>query len=144
MKPENCTYPNCFICKYTDCQWENAERDIKAQKKRKKYHADIEGSRREQNEYRRSKNIYRDEKGLNKNQRSMYDFILDYVKEHLYPPAITEIADAVGIATSTVQSNLLRIQKAGLISLGKGQRAIQLNGYELVQKGVSNGKTTVD
>ena len=143
MKPVNCTYPNCFVCKYSDCQWDNPERDIKIQKKKEKYNADIENKRRKQREYRKRKNTYRDEMGLNKNQRNMYEFILNYVQRNLYSPAITEIADAVGISTSTVQSNLLKIQKVGLISLGRGQRAIRLNGYELVQKGAFNGKTAV-
>lgn len=137
MKPERCTYPNCFVCEYSDCEWEEAEKDIKAEKKRKKYHADIEESRRKQREYRsrKRKSTYRDSDGLNKNQRKMFDFIVSYVKENLYPPSITEIAEYVGISNTTVQSNLIRIQKCGLIKLGTGQRSIQLLGYELVQKG---------
>lgn len=137
MKPERCTYPNCFVCEYSDCEWEEAEKDIKAEKKRKKYHADIEESRRKQREYRsrKRKSTYRDSDGLNKNQRKMFDFIVSYVKENLYPPSVTEIAEYVGISNTTVQSNLIRIQKCGLIKLGTGQRSIQLLGYELVQKG---------
>ena len=144
MKPEKCTYPNCFVCEYSDCQWEDAEKDIKAEKKRKRYHADIEESRRKQREYRKRKSTYRDADGLNKNQRNMYDFIVSYTRKNLYSPSIGEIGESVGISISTVQSNLIRIQNCGLIRLGKGQRSIQLLGYELVQKGVNHGKTTVD
>ena len=135
MKPDQCCYPNCFVCPYDDCMWENAEKDIMAERKRIRYHQNIEESRKKQRDYRKIKSeSYRDKNGLNPNQRKMYQFIVEYVGQHLYPPSIVEIATFVGIALSTAQNNLQRIQKCGLIELGEGQRCIRLVGYEISKK----------
>ena len=158
MKPKNCCYPDCFHCVLPDCEWQDMERDIQNEKRRERYHADLGESRRKQREYRKSfdynekvreyrksKSSYRNENGLNANQQKVYEFLVRYITKNLYSPTIAEIANAVGIAWSTAENDVKRIQKQGLIQLGKGQRCIRLVGFELVRKERrEDGETAAD
>ena len=64
------------------------------------------------------------------NQRSIYDFIKDFVRSNGYPPSIREIGKAVGLASSsTVHGHLARLEKKGLLRIEKDKpRAIQITG----------------
>lgn len=72
-----------------------------------------------------------------KGRRAMdmiYEAIVNYTIENLYPPSIPEIKEITGInSTSTVQMRLLNLELEGKITLGNGSRSIKLNGYKLVK-----------
>lgn len=72
-----------------------------------------------------------------KGRRTMdmiYDAIVNYTIENLYPPSIPEIKEITGInSTSTIQMRLLNLELEGKITLGSGSRSIKLNGYKLVK-----------
>ncbi len=54
---------------------------------------------------------------------SIYQFIVDYVHENGYPPAVRDICAGVGIrSTSTIHSHLKRLQQAGRIEYSAGKR----------------------
>ena len=64
----------------------------------------------------------------------IYDAIVNYTVENLYPPSIPEIKELTGInSTSTIQMRLLNLELEGKITLGSGNRSIKLNGYKLVK-----------
>lgn len=64
----------------------------------------------------------------------IYDAIVNYTIENLYPPSIPEIKEITGInSTSTIQTRLLNLELEGKITLGSGSRSIKLNGYKLVK-----------
>src|SRR5699024_543982 len=53
---------------------------------------------------------------LSKRQQMIFDFIKDEVNKKGYPPSVREIAEAVGLASSsTVHGHLARIEKKGYI-----------------------------
>ncbi len=57
---------------------------------------------------------------LSERQQHMLVFIQDYYQEHLYPPTIREIGEAVGISsTSVVNYNLNKLVDAGMIQRNK-------------------------
>lgn len=65
----------------------------------------------------------------------IYEAIVSYTQKHLYPPSILNIKEMTNInSTSTIQTNLVRLEKEGLIELGNGNRCIKLIGYELIKK----------
>jgi SOS-response transcriptional repressor LexA len=64
----------------------------------------------------------------------IYDAIVNFTIENLYPPSIPEIKEITGInSTSTIQMRLLNLELEGKITLGSGSRSIKLNGYKLVK-----------
>lgn len=76
------------------------------------------------------------QRGVQTRQR-MYDAIVAYTQEHLYPPSVREIADMSGLrSTSSAFEQLKRLQAAGLIEIDSYQpRCIKLVGYKLVKGG---------
>ena len=68
-------------------------------------------------------------------QQEIWDFLVDYVDRHGYPPTVREIGDAVGLASpSTVHAHLANLERAGLLRrdptkpralelVGRGKRA---------------------
>ncbi len=49
-------------------------------------------------------------------QQEIWDFLVDYVDHHGYPPTVREIGEAVGLASpSTVHAHLANLERAGLI-----------------------------
>lgn len=63
----------------------------------------------------------------------IYESIVSFTIENLYPPSIPEIKELVGIkSSSTIQTNLVRLEREGKIKLGDGNRCIKLLGYKLV------------
>lgn len=70
-------------------------------------------------------------------QQKIYDFIVEYTKEHLYSPSINDICKGTGLRSkSTVWGHLTKIEKDGLIELPEFStpRAIRLVGYKLVKE----------
>src|SRR6266540_1143520 len=51
-------------------------------------------------------------------QQEIWDFLVDYVDRHGYPPTVREIGEAVGLASpSTVHAHLANLERAGLLKL---------------------------
>ncbi len=61
-------------------------------------------------------------------QAEILDFIIDYAKEHAYPPSVREICAGVGLSsTATVHTHLRNLQQKGLIERDKSkQRSIRV------------------
>jgi repressor LexA len=65
-------------------------------------------------------------------QQEIWDFLVDYVDEHGYPPTVREIGEAVGLASpSTVHAHLANLERAGLLKRDPTKpRAVELVGRE--------------
>ncbi len=80
------------------------------------------------------------EKGR-KTMDMIYEAIINYTTENLYPPSIPELKEMTGInSTSTIQLRLANLEQEGKITLGNGNRCIKLNGYKLVRMESENGQ----
>jgi repressor LexA len=67
---------------------------------------------------------------LTTRQQEIWQFLVDYVDEHGYPPTVREIGEAVGLASpSTVHAHLANLERAGLLRRDPTKpRAIELVG----------------
>jgi repressor LexA len=67
---------------------------------------------------------------LSKRQSEIYDFVLNYVDEHGYPPTVREIGEAVGLASpSTVHAHLANLERAGYLRRDPTKpRALEVTG----------------
>ncbi len=65
-------------------------------------------------------------------QQEIWDFLVDYVDQHGYPPTVREIGEAVGLASpSTVHAHLANLERAGLLKRDPTKpRALELVGRE--------------
>jgi repressor LexA len=65
-------------------------------------------------------------------QQEIWDFLVDYVDGHGYPPTVREIGEAVGLASpSTVHAHLANLERAGLLRRDPTKpRALELTGRE--------------
>lgn len=65
-------------------------------------------------------------------QREIWDFLVDYLDRHGYPPTVREIGEAVGLASpSTVHAHLANLERAGLLRRDPTKpRALELTGRE--------------
>jgi len=65
-------------------------------------------------------------------QQEIWDFLVDYVDRHGYPPTVPEIGEAVGLASpSTVHAHLANLERAGLLKRDPTKpRALELVGRE--------------
>ena len=63
-------------------------------------------------------------------QQEIWDFLVDYVDRHGYPPTVREIGDAVGLASpSTVHAHLANLERLGLLKRDPTKpRALELPG----------------
>ena len=63
-------------------------------------------------------------------QQEIWDFLVDYVDRHGYPPTVREIGDAIGLASpSTVHAHLANLERAGLLKRDPTKpRALELSG----------------
>ena len=53
---------------------------------------------------------------LTDRQQEIWDFLVDYVDRHGYPPTVREIGQSVGLASpSTVHAHLANLERAGLL-----------------------------
>src|SRR5881397_833964 len=62
-------------------------------------------------------------------QQEIWDFLVDYVDRHGYPPTVREIGEAVGLASpSTVHAHLANLERAGLLKRDPTKpRALELS-----------------
>jgi len=67
---------------------------------------------------------------LTTRQQEIWQFLVEYVDDHGYPPTVREIGDAVGLASpSTVHAHLANLERAGLLRRDPTKpRAIELIG----------------
>ncbi len=67
---------------------------------------------------------------LTTRQQEIWQFLVEYVDDHGYPPTVREIGDAVGLASpSTVHAHLANLERAGLLRRDPTKpRAIELVG----------------
>lgn len=72
---------------------------------------------------------------IEKKEAEIYNFIINYVEEHLYSPTVREICNGVGLkSTSSVSYRLKRLQKRGLIEYNRMEpRTIKILGYKLIE-----------
>src|SRR5213082_746109 len=63
-------------------------------------------------------------------QQEIWDFLVEYVDQHGYPPTVREIGEAVGLASpSTVHAHLANLERAGLLRRDPTKpRALELVG----------------
>jgi len=69
---------------------------------------------------------------LTPRQRQIWEFLVEYVDGHGYPPTVREIGEAVGLASpSTVHAHLANLERAGLLRRDPTKpRALELTGRE--------------
>jgi repressor LexA len=67
---------------------------------------------------------------LTKRQQEIWEFLVEYVEAHGYPPTVREIGEHVGLASpSTVHAHLANLERAGLIKRDPTKpRALELSG----------------
>ncbi len=67
---------------------------------------------------------------LTKRQQEIWEFLVEYVDGHGYPPTVREIGEKVGLASpSTVHAHLANLERAGLIKRDPTKpRALELSG----------------
>ena len=75
-------------------------------------------------------------------QQEIWDFLVDYVDTHGYPPTVREIGQAVGLASpSTVHAHLANLERAGLLKRDPTKpRALELVGREPVAAATDSPK----
>ncbi|HEY8628777.1 MAG TPA: helix-turn-helix domain-containing protein, partial [Gaiellaceae bacterium] len=63
-------------------------------------------------------------------QQEIWDFLVEYVDGHGYPPTVREIGQKVGLASpSTVHAHLANLERAGLLKRDPTKpRALELVG----------------
>src|SRR5437868_13100591 len=63
-------------------------------------------------------------------QQEIWDFLVDYVDRHGYPPTVREIGERVGLASpSTVHAHLANLERAGYLRRDPTKpRALELTG----------------
>jgi repressor LexA len=71
-------------------------------------------------------------------QQEIWNFLVDYVDRHGYPPTVREIGEAVGLASpSTVHAHLANLERAGLLRRDPTKpRALELTGREKTEAAV--------
>jgi repressor LexA len=69
---------------------------------------------------------------LTDRQQEIWNFLVEYVDGHGYPPTVREIGEAVGLASpSTVHAHLANLERAGLLKRDPSKpRALELVGRE--------------
>lgn len=76
--------------------------------------------------------------GIN-TRKSIVQFIIEYIKEHGYSPSVREIAEGVGLkSTSSLHAHLTRLFRSGSLETDTescSPRSIRVPGYEYVRKG---------
>jgi repressor LexA len=67
---------------------------------------------------------------LTRRQQEIWDYLVEYVDSHGYPPTVREIGEAVGLASpSTVHAHLANLERAGLLRRDPTKpRALELTG----------------
>src|SRR5688572_26090838 len=74
---------------------------------------------------------------LTARQQEIWQYLVDYVDRHGYPPTVREIGEAVGLASpSTVHAHLANLERAGLLKRDPSKpRALDLIGHRRESRG---------
>ena len=77
---------------------------------------------------------------LTARQQEIWQFLVEYVEDHGYPPTVREIGERVGLASpSTVHAHLANLERVGLIKRDPTKpRAIELTGHRRVEQHTSD------
>jgi len=77
---------------------------------------------------------------LTARQQEIWQFLVEYVDSHGYPPTVREIGDAVGLASpSTVHAHLANLERAGLLRRDPTKpRALELVGRRREAEGAAD------
>ncbi|MDR0908523.1 MAG: transcriptional repressor LexA [Spirochaetaceae bacterium] len=67
-------------------------------------------------------------KGLTDRQQEVLKFIIQYGREHAYPPTIRELADHFGISIKGAYDHISALVKKGQLTRGRQSRTIELTG----------------
>jgi len=78
---------------------------------------------------------------LTARQQEIWQFLVEYVDDHGYPPTVREIGEAVGLASpSTVHAHLANLERAGLLRRDPTKpRAIELLGRSRAEAQAGHG-----
>ncbi len=69
-----------------------------------------------------------------KKDEKAFAFIVEFEKEHMFPPTIREICEGVGVrSSSSVYNRLRKLESFGKIRIDENGR-ITIVGYEVVEK----------
>jgi repressor LexA len=81
---------------------------------------------------------------LTARQQEIWQFLVEYVDDHGYPPTVREIGNAVGLASpSTVHAHLANLERAGLLRRDPTKpRAIELVGRRKEEHVPTGARTT--
>jgi repressor LexA len=79
---------------------------------------------------------------LTARQQEIWQFLVDYVDRHGYPPTVREIGEAVGLASpSTVHAHLANLERAGLLRRDPTKpRALDLIGHRRESRGLDESR----
>src|ERR1700693_4058398 len=76
---------------------------------------------------------------LTERQQQIWNYLVDYVDGHGYPPTVREIGEEVGLASpSTVHAHLANLERGGLLRRDPTKpRALELIGRERAEPGTA-------
>jgi repressor LexA len=79
---------------------------------------------------------------LTARQQEIWQFLVDYVDRHGYPPTVREIGEEVGLASpSTVHAHLANLERAGLLRRDPTKpRALDLIGHRRESRGLDENR----
>jgi len=79
---------------------------------------------------------------LTERQQEIWNFLVEYVDRHGYPPTVREIGEEVGLASpSTVHAHLANLERAGLLRRDPTKpRALELVGRERREPAAAPGE----
>jgi repressor LexA len=77
---------------------------------------------------------------LTARQQEIWQFLVEYVDDHGYPPTVREIGERVGLASpSTVHAHLANLERVGLIKRDPTKpRAVELTGHRRIERETSH------
>lgn len=69
-------------------------------------------------------------------RQKVYEYLIEYIKKHGYAPSVREIAEGVGLrSSSSAYNHLSKLEEEGKIEMrGNSSRAIKIVGYEFTKK----------
>ena len=72
---------------------------------------------------------------MTERQKEVYDFIVSYIQENLFPPSHSEIGQALFMTRTAVCYHLKNLRKKNLIEIkNNAPRGIEVKGYKFVKK----------